>query len=321
MLSLIDPPRTRSGMHRETNAGWRPGVTTWVIAFAVLGGISAALYPSAAQWFSSYSQAAIVQSYAEEVERAEPDATTQLAAAHRYNDALTAGVDLLAGVTVPTGTGTIDIDSARDVPLDYPHVLNADGVGIMARLRMPDAGVDLPVYHGTADDTLLKGAGHLEGSHLPVGGPSTRSVITAHRGLANATMFSRLDEIEPGDRFTLETFGEVLTYEVRTTVVIEPHETDSLRAEEGRDLVTLITCTPLGINTHRIVVTGERVIPTPAADLEHVGEPSGIPSFPWWTVGFGVGVLLVSGFIWRAGYTDARRDVTTLRRRRRGLRA
>ncbi|WP_459583204.1 class C sortase, partial [Aerococcus mictus] len=109
--------------------------------------------------------------------------------------------------------------------------------------------VDLPVYHGTSDEVLNRAAGHLEGTSLPVGGPSTRAVITAHRGLANARMFTDLNKVNVGDTFTIEVFGDVLTYRVRDTKVVAPEDTDTLRVEEGKDLVTLVTCTPLGINS------------------------------------------------------------------------
>nr|WP_237462527.1 class C sortase [Leucobacter chromiireducens] len=281
---------------------WGPSFITWLIAVMVLVGLGISLYPTTSQWISSYNQSQIVRNYAGEVDNMNPGPVEQLGEAVRYNDALTSGVDLLAGATIPTGTGT-----SANTAFDYNQTLVANEDGMMARIRFPVADVDLPIYHGTSEDTLLKGAGHLEGSHLPVGGESTRSVITAHRGLATSTMFSHLDRVEIGDRFTLETFGEVLTYEVRETRVIAPEETDSLRAEPGRDLVTLVTCTPLGINTHRILVTGERVTPTPPADLSTLGQASTLPGFPWWALGFGAGIVLVTAFVWRAGYTDPRR--------------
>lgn len=176
----------------------------------------------------------------------------------------------------------------------------------MGRVKIPKINVDLPIYHGTDDDTLDRGAGHLEGSHLPIGGIDTHSVITAHRGLANATMFNDLDKIDSGDRFTLEVFGEVLTYQVIETRVVEPDETDTLRVRPGADVVTLITCTPLGINSHRILVTAERVTPTPAQDLEDAGKDSEVPGFPWWAVLAGAVLIAVGLYLWRAGYTDAR---------------
>ena len=128
--------------------------------------------------------------------------------------------------------------------------------------------------------------------------------MTAHRGPPNATMFDNLGKLKIGDRFTFETFGEVLTYEVINTKVIEPHETDEVRLVEGKDLATLITCTPLGLNTHRIVVTGERVIPTPQSDLGSAAAKSDQPKFPWWIL-FLTGGLSLSGlYLWRQELKD-----------------
>lgn len=161
--------------------------------------------------------------------------------------------------------------------------------------------LDLPVYHGTEDATLLKGLGHLRGTSLPVGGKGTRSVITGHRGLASAEMFTRLDEVGKGDTFTIEVFDEILTYKVVDKIVVNPDETKKIAAVPGKDLMTLITCTPLGINTQRILVTGERVVPTPAADKALRGKKPDVPRFPWWIVACFGSLCIVGGYIWWAG--------------------
>ena len=172
----------------------------------------------------------------------------------------------------------------------------------MARLKVPAADIDLPIYHGTDDETLLRGLGHLEGTSLPVGGQGQRTVVTGHRGLAEARMFTDLDKVQVGDTFTFEVFGEVLTYRVFDKKVVNPEETEALRSEPGRDLATLVTCTPLGINTHRILVTGERVYPTPQRDIDAAGAAPDIPGFPWWALGLLGGVSLIGLYIWRSGY-------------------
>ncbi len=254
-------------------------------------------------WLSSYNQSKVIRQYGSAIERAHPTAAEQLAAARRYNEALSAGVVLGSNTNVPVGNG-----SSSDESLRYDEILTAAADGLMARIKIPKISVDLPIYHGTSDEVLLRGAGHLEGSHLPVGGIGAHSVITAHRGLASATMFSDLDGVDVGDRFTIEVFGEVLSYEVRTKRVIDPAETDTLRADADRDLVTLITCTPLGINSHRIVVTGERVTPTPVEDVRAAGAVPAIPGFPWWAVLGGTGVLLLGVYVTRRGFVDARQS-------------
>lgn len=271
-----------------------------IVLFA-LAGLGAGLYPMTASWLASYNQSQIIRDYEHAVERVTPNAADQLAAAHAYNDALSAGVVLGANANVPVGEGTSTDDS-----LEYSRMLTSSRDGLMARVRIPAIDVDLPIYHGTSDEVLLKGAGHLEGSHLPVGGEGTHAVLTAHRGLANATMFTNLDRVEVADRFTVEVFGEVLTYEVRSIEVIDPADTGTLRAEPGRDLVTLITCTPLGVNSHRIVVTAERVLPTPPEDVTAEGSEPAIPGFPWWAVFLGGGLLAVGGYAGWQGHTDAK---------------
>ncbi len=274
------------------------------IALVMLTGVGILFYPSTASWLSSYNQSQLIGDYSQSVAEADPGAAEQLRLAHEYNDALLAGVDIEANANIATGSGTL-----QDETLVYDEMLSAGSAGLMARVRIPSIDVDLPVYHGTSDEVLDRGAGHLEGSHLPVGGTGTHSVITAHRGLANATMFSNLDRVEVGDRFTIEVLDEVLTYEVREIRVVEPHETDTLRAQPDSDLVTFITCTPLGINSHRILVTGERVTPTPIEDIEGAGADPEIPGFPWWAVAAVLAVVTATAYIWRTGYGDAARRI------------
>jgi sortase A len=204
------------------------------------------------------------------------EAVRQLHAAEGYNHRLVAGAVYSALTNVPLGTG--ENSSAA-----YDSLLDA-GDGLMGRIQIPSIALDLPMYHGTDDSTLLKGVGHLRGTSLPVGGENTHAVLTGHRGLANAEMFTRLNEVQLGDDFTISTFGRVLTYRVVSTQVVEPDDTRSLKAVAGKDLVTLVTCTPLGINTQRIFVTGERVIPVPAAAQESAAARPEIPTFPWWAV-------------------------------------
>ncbi|MGO1789825.1 MAG: class C sortase [Micrococcaceae bacterium] len=280
---------------------WRPNKLTIIIAVIALVGAGILLYPSTASWITSYNQSKLIVNYSDQIENVHPSAPEQLAMAHRYNEALQAGVNLEANANIAVGDGTL-----RDESLDYENILSANDQGLMARVKIPAIEVDLPIYHGTSDEILNRGAGHLEGSHLPIGGADTHSVITAHRGLANAEMFTNLDQVEVGDRFTMEVFGEVLTYEVRETKVVQPDDTDTLRPVAGRDLVTLITCTPLGINSHRILVTGERVTPTPIEDVTGAGQAPEIPGFPWWAVIYLGTILVVGIFVWRSGYSDAR---------------
>ncbi len=155
------------------------------------------------------------------------------------------------------------------------------------------------------DDVLERGTGHLEGTALPVGGASTHAVLTGHRGLATAELFTHLDRVAVGDTFTIEVFGEVLSYRVSVTRVVAPEDTETLYPQTGRDLVTLVTCTPLGINSHRILVTGERILPTPVDDVAAAGARPDIPGFPWWAVILGAVVLALAAYVWAAGRQSA----------------
>ncbi|MFJ3394102.1 class C sortase [Leifsonia aquatica] len=297
-----EPESVPRHSQRAPRRRWRPGLLAILTAVAAVAGISTLAYSPAASWISSYNQSLIVDRYTEAVATVEPTASEQLAEARAYNAALSSGALLPSGANVPTGNGT-----SSDHAFDYWKLL-ATRDGTMSRIQIPSIGVDLPIYHGTSDKTLLTGAGHLEGTSLPVGGADTHAVITAHRGLADATMFTDLDRVKKGDRFVLTTFGEVLTYRVVDTRVVEPGDTATLRQEAGRDLVTLVTCTPLGINSHRILVTGERILPTPDADVAAARGSVGPAPFPWWLVLYITGLAAVGLYLWWAGREPRRTE-------------
>ncbi|WP_431075342.1 class C sortase [Microbacterium phyllosphaerae] len=290
-------------MNRSRARGWRPGGFTLSIAAVALGGLVAGLYPMTAQWVSSYNQSLVVDDYHASIHSTDPSAAEQLRQARAYNDALSAGAVRIER----NGSRPVSDGATAGSGFDYDSILAASPDGLMGRVRIPSIDVDLPIYHGTSDAVLARGAGHLEGSHFPIGGGGTRAVITAHRGLADARMFTDLDRVQTGDTFTLEVFDEVLTYRVIETTVIEPSEAETVRAVPGEDLVTLITCTPLGINTHRIVVTGERITPTPTRDIEAMAESPDVPGFPWWILWAVAGALGVGAYVVHQGFADARR--------------
>ena len=142
---------------------------------------------------------------------------------------------------------------------EYEQLLDVSGLGIMGYIEIPIIGVTLPIYHGTEEAVLQVAIGHLEWTSLPVGGESSHCVVSGHRGLPSAKLFTDLDRLVVGDLFMFRVLDEVLTYEVDQIMIVEPHEVDSLKIEEGKDLCTLITCTPYGINSHRMLVRGHRV--------------------------------------------------------------
>ncbi|MCI1983229.1 MAG: class C sortase [Bifidobacteriaceae bacterium] len=286
---------------------WRPQWFTIAIVVLVCGGVLLMLYPSTAAWVSQYNQSEIVARYPREVEKAKPTASEQIALARRYNKTLVFSAAVAANNRLPSATSGAGEgageDAGADADLSYSNLLSVDSSGLMGRIKIPSIDVDLPIYHGTSDETLKNGIGHLEGTSLPVGGSGTRSVLTGHRGLASSTLFTHLNKVKDDDTFTLTILDEVLTYKVVEVQVVESDETEALRPVEGRDLVTLVTCTPLGINSQRILVTGERVSPTPQADIDSAGDPPDIPGFPWWAVAASAVVLIGGAVIWRSGYS------------------
>lgn len=156
----------------------------------------------------------------------------------------------------PFSEGTITNEEETAL---YESQLNVDGSGMMGYIRIPAIQVELPIWHGTSETALRKGAGHVMRTSLPVGGASTHAVLTAHRGLPGQALFTDLDQLGTGDIFYLKICGSTFAYEVQETLVVLPEETRSLRIGEGKDQVTLVTCTPYGINSHRLLVRGERI--------------------------------------------------------------
>ena len=291
------------GAAAEGSPRWRLPKGALAIAALALVGALVFFYPSTAAWLSQYDQSKVVVGLGDASEQTVPAYRNEaLAAAHAYNDQLVTGAMLAANTRKPVAEGGASSDEAL-----YESLLRGDAQGAMGRLRIDAIDVDLPIYHGTSDETLAKGVGHLQGTSLPVGGPSTHSVLTAHRGLAEATLFDRLDELRIGDTFRIEVFGEVLSYRIIETKVVDPSDTESLFPRYEKDLVTLVTCTPLGINSHRILVTAERITPTPIADLQSAGTSPDIPGVPWWAVGLASAVGVLSLFVWAMG--RPRRDL------------
>ncbi|WP_322410119.1 class C sortase [Microbacterium invictum] len=292
------PPsaRLRRDARRARAArAWRMPVIPTVIAVLCILGAGLLQYPSIAAWFSQYEQSQRIDGYSDGIRDLGAGTLRQeLERAREYNAEITGGADVAANERLPLARDTEDASA-------YDSVLAADADGLMARLKIPSVQIDLPIYHGTSETVLRRGVGHLQGTALPVGGASTHSVLTAHRGLATSELFTHLDRVEVDDTFTVEVFGEVLTYRVVRTVVVQPEDTEALLPQAGRDLMTLVTCTPLGVNSHRILVTGERVIPTPQQDLDDAGKRPDIPTFPWWVV---ISAAVISGavlYIWLSG--------------------
>ncbi|KAA8826955.1 class C sortase [Bifidobacterium myosotis] len=176
--------------------------------------------------------------------------------AREYNERLSRDGQTMLG-EVYDAFGSTRTASEKD--RDYQSALDVDGSGLMGSVSIPKIGIRLPVYHGTAEKTLLKGAGHMYGTSLPVGGKGTHAVVSAHNGLPDALMFTHLDELEKGDVFRVTMARRTLAYRATDIRIVLPTQWQSLKIQPGRDLVTLMTCTPYGVNTHRLLVTGERI--------------------------------------------------------------
>lgn len=219
--------------------------TTALLVMALLAGLSLLLYPTLSDCWNSFHQSRAVAGYAEESARLDKARYEKLLAdARRYNENLAMGQ-----------SGALSEEQRQA----YEQLLDITGLGIMGSIEIPGIGVSLPIYHGTDDTVLQIAVGHLEWSSLPVGGRSTHCVLSGHRGLPGAQLLTHLDKLTSGDLFMLRVLDEVLTYEVDRVLIVEPDQTETLYIEPGQDYCTLVTCTPYGVNSHRILVRGRRI--------------------------------------------------------------
>lgn len=218
---------------------------TALLVLIMLAGIAIFLYPSFSSWWNDRTQTKIIEEYNKAVGVLDTSQKDEmLDQAHAYNAALASLADPM---------------SQYEALTDYSGVLNIPGTGIIGYIDIPKIGVHLPVYHGTSPEVLNVAVGHLEGTSLPVGGKGSHAVISAHRGLPSAKLFSDLDQLTEDDQFSISVLDDIFTYEVDQINVVRPYETELLRPEPDKDLVTLMTCTPYGINTHRLLVRGHRI--------------------------------------------------------------
>ena len=219
--------------------------STIILILVFFVGLSVMLYPTLSDYVNQRHQSRAVATYAADVDKlTNADYSAYFDAADAFNAQIAADPDALFHA---------------DRFTSYNATLDVTGTGIMGYITIEKIGVELPIYHGTSDSVLQVAAGHLEGTSLPVGGASTHAVISAHRGLPSAKLFTNLDQLEVGDIFTITVLDRVLTYEVDQISIVLPTETDNLKVTEGRDYVTLMTCTPYGINSHRLLVRGRRI--------------------------------------------------------------
>lgn len=224
-----------------------------VICIIFLAGLSLLLYPFVANQWNNYRQKQLISNYEQVVSDKEAaegiDYDAERKKAEDYNEALLPCV-------LPDSFALAESSGVDPV---YMNTLNIAGDEMMGSVEIPKINIKIPIYHTTEEEVLNKGAGHLEGSSLQVGGANTHAVISAHRGLPSASLFTDLDQLKEGDHFLIHVLNETLCYEVDKISVVKPEDTSALAVEDGQDLVTLLTCTPYGVNTERLLVRGHRV--------------------------------------------------------------
>ncbi len=282
-------------MKKEKTGNRRNRLLLAAVVLLALAGIGFLLYPTIANYVNNREFKKVIEGYQTEVAQMQPDVRAEmLEAARAYNARLAVETPFIADLT----------EERRQ---QYESLLDITGTGIMGYVEVPAAEIYLPIYHGTEDAVLASGAGHLEGSSLPVGGESVHTVLSGHSGLSSARLFSDIDILKEGDRFTLHVLNETLMYEVDRIQVILPEElNDYLTIETGNDSCTLMTCTPYGVNSHRLLVHGHRVEtenedgtepPVPAASQTaadgRIWQYIGIP------IAILAAILIVVVIIWR----------------------
>jgi len=251
------------------------------LLFAV--GVIILLYPLISEWHNSRAQTTVIENYNHAVIGLNPDeAEAMREEARAYNEGLLGSVVL---------TDPFDASAAKMASEEYQSLLNISGDSVMGTIRIPKINVTLPIYHGTANETLEKGAGHLENTSLPIGGTGTHAVLSAHSGLPTAALFTDLEKLAEGDLFFLDVLDETLAYRVDQVKVVEPEDTSDLLIDTNADYVTLVTCTPYGINSHRLLVRGVRTEYVETLETEaQTEQTSGSPWNKPYTV---AGIILI----------------------------
>ncbi len=220
--------------------------TTLLIITIILLGASLLLYPTVSDYWNSLHQSRAIASYVDEINNMDED---------RYNKILSDAVEYNKNLAATPHSLVLDKEQRKV----YDAQLNITGNGIMGYIDIPEISCHLPIYHGIGNDVLQVAVGHMDGSSLPIGGESTHSVLSGHRGLPSAKLFTDLDKLATGDVFIITVLDEVYTYEVYDIATVLPHEVDGLKIEKGKELCTLVTCTPYGVNSHRLLVKGRRI--------------------------------------------------------------
>ncbi|MFT3943352.1 MAG: class C sortase [Ancrocorticia sp.] len=284
------PRRTGTGPGKRVKRRRRRQIVVNVILqlLAMLA-IGMLVYPQGADWITRIGHNAEVSGYVARVaDTPNEERERILEAAYAYNDQLRPGP-----LTDPYTSLAEDEALRSDLYLAYEEMLRVSGTDAIGTLSYPAVGIALPMYHGTADDTISRGVGHLYGTSLPVGGPDTHSVLTSHSGLPHVQLFSPLHKAKLGDTFWISVLGEDHYYRVEGLETVLPGETDKLEIVTGEDWVTLFTCTPIGVNSHRLMVHAIRIPDPEQPGIEEIGGDGATLGFPWWAVWFVGGSIAV----------------------------
>ena len=243
-----------------------------LLALILLAGVGAMLFPTLSDQYSKYKNTIVMSAYVRAAQEMPTEEMLKtLAACEEYNESLT-------GADISDAFSTVE----REVSAEYMTLLNPAGDGVMGIIEIPKLGVTLPIYHTTGPEGLQNGVGHVEGTSMPIGGETLHCVLAGHRGLPTARLFTDLDQIVEGDLFYIKALNESHAYRVDQILTVEPEETDEMRLFPGKDYITLVTCTPYGINSHRLLVRGERV---ELSQLVEVLSVDGVEAMETWKTG------------------------------------
>lgn len=275
-------------------------------AIGLIIALSVLLYPTISNYLYEKNGAKVISNYDENaVHLSESEKQAMLEAARQYNQELLGNIELLDPFS----------PVKKEVDARYQSLLSTNEAGMMGYIRIPQIDVELPIYHGTEEKVLQSGVGHFEGTSLPVGGESTHTVLTGHRGLPSKLLFTDLDELEEGDIFYIKILGETLAYQIDQILTVKPENTKALTIAPGKDYATLVTCTPYAVNTHRLLVRGTR-IPYEEA-IRQVPDEKIIPKLPFQVkiLLLAIGILLLVFVIYKISRKTGKRK--EMRRKRR----
>lgn len=289
-MTTVSVPRHAAPASGQPKAKGQSKLVSVLLQVLAMLGIGLLVYSDAADWFSRFGHNDAISGYVEQAEQVPAvERQEMLDAAYAYNDQLQPGP-----LADPYISQSEDEASGSEVYLAYEELLRISGTDTIGTLSYPELDIALPIRHGTGEHAISRGVGHMYGTSMPVGGPSTRSVLTAHSGLANAKLFTPLLDAEVGDTFWISVLGEDHHYQVAATETVLPEDVASLEVIDGEDWVTLFTCAPIGVNSHRFMVHAERIDAPEGVEDQSITADGLNAGFPWWALWFILGSAIVA---------------------------